>query len=107
MGKPKGTVGETKLKILAILSHNDHSKNPSYGYNIWKTLNEQYYCCLGEDGLRNVYHHLNDLKNQKLITNQQSQIVEDKPERRIYHLTEKALNLKEQFNRYLKPLKAI
>ena len=103
LGKPKGSVGETKLKILAILSHNNDSGNPSYGYNIWKTLNQQYYSCLGEDGLRNVYHHLHDLQDQKLITNHLSKL-EDTPERQLYRLTEKGMTLKEQFNRYLKPL---
>ena len=105
MGKPKGSIGETKLKILAILSHNDHTRTPSYGYNIWKILNEQYYDCLGENGLRNVYHHLHDLQSQKLIINHMRQSIEDTPERRLYQLTEKGMTLQKQFERYLKPLR--
>lgn len=102
MGKPRGSIGETKLKILAILSHNDACQSPSYGYSVWKTLNEQYLSCLGEDGLRNVYHHLQDLQDQNLITNYQNQTLPDKPERQLYHLTDKAQTLKTQYQKYQK-----
>ena len=105
MGKPKGTIGETKLKILAILSHNDTFGYPSYGYQIWKILNERYYCCLSEGGLRNVYHHLRDLHRQQLITSYSRQPVEGTPERRLYRLTEKGGTLKKHFERYRKALK--
>ena len=105
LGKPKGSVGETKLKILAILSHNKSTGDLCYGYNIWKILNERYCSCLGEYGLRNVYHHLHDLQNKKLITIHMSQAVKDTPERQLYHLTEKGMTLQLQFDRYLRPLK--
>jgi len=104
LGKPKNSIGETKLKILAILSHNEGSNLPSYGYTIWKTLNDHYYSCLGPDGLRNVYHHLDDLCDQQFISEVPSPLVESKPERQLYHLTEKALLLQVQYLQYQKPL---
>ena len=104
MGKPKGSIGETKLKILAILHHNEKWGIPSYGYGIWKTLRERCYSCLGSDGLRNVYHHLHDLKDKGLIINYTKQSTEGASERRLYSLTIKGVKLQRKFNGYLKAL---
>jgi DNA-binding PadR family transcriptional regulator len=104
MGKPKGSIGETKLKILAIINHNNHSGIPSYGYGLWKTLEKKYYCCLGKHGLRNVYHHLNDLQNIGLITKNQDQNLNGSTERHSYYLTKKSKEIQEKFKRYLEPL---
>jgi DNA-binding PadR family transcriptional regulator len=104
MGKPKGSIGETKLKILAILSYNDDSSSPSYGYGIWKTLNERYYSCLGPGRLRNVYHHLHDLEQRNYIASCSNSSPNDTSERRLYNITQEGMAFQEKFNKYLKAL---
>lgn len=104
MGKPKGSIGETKLKILAILHNNEASGISSYGYGIWTTITKRFYSCLGEDGLRNVYHHLEDLYDMGLIKRSALKTIKGAPKRRIYRLTKKGRRLREKFEKYLEPL---
>lgn len=101
MGKPRGSIGETKLKILAILHHNTVQGIASYGYGVWKTLTTRYYSCLGDDGLRNVYHHLDDLQQLGLVARGSHQPVKGVPPRRLYHLTEHGQRFQPKFDRYL------
>jgi DNA-binding PadR family transcriptional regulator len=101
MGKPKGSIGETKLKILAILHHNASGGIASYGYGVWKTMTTRYHTCLGDDGLRNIYHHLEDLRQRGLVTRGSHQPVKGVPPRRLYHLTEQGNRLRPKFDRYL------
>lgn len=105
MGKPRGSIGETKWKIMAIVCHDEALGYTSYGYGIWKKMKENYHSCLGEDGLRNVYHHLKDLYNLELIRKISIQSVEGAPERSLYGLTEKGRGLKDRFSIYLTVLK--
>ena len=61
MPKPRGTCGATKMKILAIIYNNEQYGKESYGYNIWRSLKDQFYIYMNDNDIRNVYHHLNDL----------------------------------------------
>ena len=61
MPKPKGTCGATKMKILAIMAYEADIGKMSYGYDIWQRLKDNFYTYMGDNDVRNVYHHLNDL----------------------------------------------
>ena len=104
MGKPRGSIGETKLKVMAILRYEEGAGITSYGYGIWKVMKERYHSCLSEDSLRNIYHHLEDLNNLGLIRKISIQSVEGSPKRRVYSLTEKGRDLQNKFARYLEVL---
>lgn len=105
MGKPRGSIGETKLKILAILCHNEALEISSYGYGIWSTLNRRLNSYFGEDGLRNAYHQLDDLCDLGLVKRGTIQTMNGASDRRIYHLTEKGRRLHERFEKYLASLR--
>jgi DNA-binding PadR family transcriptional regulator len=105
MGKPKGSIGETKLKIMAILQNNESTNTKSYGYGIWSTLNKKLFSYLSEDGLRNVYHHLKDLQNMDLIKKDATEIVKGAPKRHTYKLTTKGKKLQRKYEKYLTPLR--
>jgi len=101
VGKPRGSIGETKLKVMAILRHEEQAGITSYGYGIWKVMKERYHSCLSEDGLRNIYHHLEDLNDLGLIRKVSIHSVKGAPKRRLYSLTEKGRDLQNKFARYL------
>ena len=101
MPRPIGTLGETKMKILAIMHHQELQGTPSYGYNIWNLLKQKFYLYMNEGDLRNVYRHLKELSNLNLITRGSDQPVKGVPKRQPYSLTEKSRELKQRFNRYL------
>ena len=61
MVKPKGTIGSTKMKILAIVHHKGNTGDISYGYNIWQCLKNDFLVYLNDCDVRNVYHHLKEL----------------------------------------------
>ena len=67
MPKPSRTVGETKLKILAIICHNELHGIDSYGYNVWRNLKKRFHSYIDERDLRNVYRYLRDLDNAGLV----------------------------------------
>ena len=91
-------IGETKLKILAIIHHN----NIYHGYGIWTQLKDKFHCYLDGKSLRNVYHHLHDLKKLGLIKNNSSQNNINAPQNLQYELTDEGRSLKDKFNLYLK-----
>ena len=103
MGRPRGSIGDTKLKLLAILHYNEKTGEFSYGYGIWKMMNQRYNCCLGEDGLRNVYHHLENLHNLGLVVKNSNHLVEGAPERHLYGLTTKGRSLHREYEQYMIP----
>ncbi len=103
MGKPEGSIGETKLKILAILHNDEAIGTASYGYGVWETMNDKFYSSLGEDGLRNIYHHLRELHSLSLIEKGTVQAAEKAPERHTYRLTNKGRQLRNKYEKYLKP----
>jgi DNA-binding PadR family transcriptional regulator len=101
MPRPFGTIGETKLKILAIIHYNELQGNSSYGYNIWVFLKRNFFLYMDKEDLRNVYRHLKELNNLGLVERGEYQSVKDAPKRQPYSLTEKGRVLKQRFNRYL------
>jgi DNA-binding PadR family transcriptional regulator len=100
MPKPTGTIGTTKMKIMAVISHNLEHNHQSYGYNIWQSLKNNFYVYLKESDVRNVYHHLKDLCNLDLL----ERIETKHPETNItctYQLTDKATHIKNRYIPYL------
>lgn len=104
MPKPFGSIGQTKLKILAIIHHNELDDGASYGYNIWNALREKFHCYMDKGNLRNVYRHLEDLKKVGLIDIGKSQLMQGAPARKVYKLTEKGRGLEEKYSKYLEIL---
>ena len=104
--KTHGTIGETKLKILAIMFSDEHSGNCSYGYNIWTRLKTKFYSYLDESNLRNVYKHLKDLEIAGFIVGDVLQNSQNSPTRHTYMLTGKGRQLKNRFNIYLQILES-
>ena len=97
MPRPHRTIGETKLKILAII----HAYGPLHGYSIWTTLKERYHCYLDDTCLRNVYHHLRDLKKRGLVERTLSQPNAHAPVNHPYILTDRAIPFEEKYKKYL------
>ncbi len=104
MPRPLGTIGETKLKILAIIYYNEAKGTNSYGYNIWKTLKETFHLYLDEGYSRNVYRHLKDLNELGLVKNDANQTVQNAPKRQLYTLTNEGKKLRNKFDRYFQIL---
>jgi DNA-binding PadR family transcriptional regulator len=104
MPRPVGTIGETKLKILAIIYQNELRGITSYGYNIWTTLKKKFTCYIDDRNLRNVYRHLKDLNEVGLIEKGANQPAGNAPERRLYSLTDNGRQLKQKFSKYLEIL---
>jgi len=99
--KPKGTMGATKMKIMAVICYKSESGLVCYGYNIWQALKSHFHTYLNDGDVRNVYHHLKDLCKLGLIRRMD---VEDPGCSWIcqYHLTEKGRGLQTRYDRYLK-----
>ena len=97
MPRPHGSIGETKLKILAII----HNNGISHGYGIWTTLKMKYHYYLDDHCLRNVYHHLHDLKKLGLIERSLSHTNKNAPKNHPYLLTDRGEMLEEKFRKYL------
>ena len=104
MPRPFGTIGETKLKILAIIYQNELRGTASYGYNIWATLKKKFHCYIDDKNLRNVYRHLKDLDEVGLIKKGTSQPAENAPKRRLCSLTNNGRLLKQKFSKYMQIL---
>lgn len=97
MPRPHGSIGETKLKILAIL----HRDGASHGYGVWATLKETFHIYLEEQSRRNVYHHLADLTRLGLVERHGSPLNTNAPNNLPYRLTAKGRTLETRFRRYL------
>jgi len=104
MPRPTGTIGETKLKILAVICFNESRGTGTYGYDIWKVLKEGFHTYFDEGNLRNVYRHLKDLERLGLISRGPQQTVKGVPRRQPYSLTEKGRDIKPKFTRYVELL---
>lgn len=107
MPRPVGTIGETKLKILAIIYQNELRGNASYGYNIWIALKRKFHCYLDDKNLRNVYRHLKDLNDVGLVKKVAYELAEKAPKRQIYSLTNEGRRLKHKFSKYLQILEVV
>ncbi len=99
-------MGETKLKILAIIYYNELQGAASYGYKIWTHLKEEFRCYLDNGDLRNVYRHLKDLNKLGLVDRGPEQLAKGAPKRQPYSLTDKGRRLKQKFSKYLQMLEA-
>ena len=97
MPKPAGTLGSTKMKILALVCENNDCGKESYGYEIWKELKEHFYIFLSDNDIGNVYNHLNDLcKSNHLLRENES------PDGRCYYkMTDEGLALREKYSQYI------
>ncbi len=98
---PKRAIGDTKLKILAIIrSCQDNGKRP-HGYEIWKILQQAFHTYLEDKDLRNVYHHLDDLHELKLITKTADEKEGSLLPRQFYSLSDGGEQLQARYHRYL------
>jgi len=101
MPRPTGTIGETKLKILAIICVNESRGTTTYGYDIWKVLKEGFHVYFDEGNLRNVYRHLKDLEKAGLISRGPQQTIKGVPRRQPYSLTQKGREMEQKFAKYV------
>ena len=95
--RPPGSIGETKLKILAIIHHN----GVHHGYGIWTILKENFHLYLDEQSRRNVYHHLHDLNDLGLVESDSKQTNENSSTTHPYRLTNEGKKLEGKFRKYL------
>ncbi|MEM2885327.1 MAG: pyridoxal-phosphate dependent enzyme, partial [Thermoproteota archaeon] len=72
-------LGETKLRVLRILSRKE-----LYGYEIRKSLRDSYRVRIS---VPSVYQHLSELERSGLVQRTRSQSVSGKPERHYYAIT--------------------
>ena len=100
MPKPKGTMGATKMKIMAIICHNCEYGNESYGYNIWQSLKGVFHIYLNDCDVRNVYHHLKELCELDLAVRIEGEAA-DSNTRCLYRLTEKGTSMRDRYSPYL------
>lgn len=84
------------MKILAIISNNSENGQESYGYDIWKTMKDQFHIYLGDNDIGNVYHHLNDLCSLKYVSRD-----DEVDGRCFYNLTDEGLALKNRYEKYI------
>lgn len=97
MPKPQGTCGATKMKILAIICSNSDSGHESYGYDIWKTMKQQFHIYLNDNDIGNVYHHLNDLYSLNYVTREDVEA----EGRCFYKITEEGLAIRSKYEQYI------
>ncbi|RLI20730.1 hypothetical protein DRO54_05545 [Candidatus Bathyarchaeota archaeon] len=95
MPRKQGSIGQTKLMILAIIYHLEKHKEGPYGYAIWQILKKVFKSYLKPTDVRNIYHHLEDLVRMKYIEKKEIQTVKGVPDRQIYVLTEKGREITE------------
>jgi hypothetical protein len=101
--KPKGTCGSTKLKIMAIICLNCDSEDISYGYNIWQSLKGQFHIYLNDCDVRNVYHHLKELRAMEFLEKLEPD-ESNEDTRSLYMITEKGRGMHIKYEPYLKIL---
>ncbi len=106
MPRMSGSIGATKLKILAIIRYQELSEIVPYGYNIWQTMKNKFHLYLEKEDLRNIYRHLKELRELGYIDRRPSQFIRDAPERRPYLITDRGRMLEDRFAKYLDILRA-
>ncbi len=84
------------MKILAIISSNAENGQDSYGYDIWKTMKDQFHIYLEDGDIGNVYHHLNDLCALNYVSRG-----DEVDGRCFYNITEDGLSLKPKYGQYI------
>jgi len=86
------------MKILAVICYNGGCSKESYGYDIWRILQEQFHLYLEDNDIGNVYHHLTDMCEMEFIT----RLSPNNPEKRcFYSITEKGRLLQPKYQHYL------
>jgi len=100
MVKPKGTIGSTKMKIIAIIHFNCNNNMDTHGYTIWQTLKSSFHVYLDDNDVRNVYHHLKGLCNLGYLERREP-VVNVKC---CYDITEKGIQLVSRYEPYLRVL---
>lgn len=101
MPRPKGSIGATKMKIMAIMYHHCNHDQDCYGYGIWQCLQDHFRIYLKDCAIRNVYHHLEDLRDMGYI----KEIQGEDDNRTLYRITEKGRSIRDEFDIYLDILK--
>ena len=100
MPKPRGTIGATKMKIMAVVCYNGECGTGSYGYDIWRALKTYFHLYLRDSDIRNVYHHLKDLCALDMLAREE--VLEmGNTKRCFYNLTERGRSLKHRYEPYL------
>jgi len=89
MPRKQGSIGKTKLRMLAIIYHLEKKSRQPYGYAIWQLLKQVFKSYSKPTDIRNVYHHLQDLMKLRYIERKAVQPTKGAPNRHIYTLTEK------------------
>ena len=95
MPRKKGSIGKTKLMMLAIIYHLEKQKQRPYGYVIWQILKRVFKSYLKPTDIRNIYHHLQDLTKMEYLEKKEIETVKGFPDRQIYILTEKGRKITE------------
>lgn len=98
--KPKGTMGATKMKIMAIICYKCEHGREAYGYNIWQNLKELFYIYLNDCDVRNVYHHLKELCDLGLVARVGGE-EDDADNRCLYRLTKRGEGIRKRYTPYL------
>ena len=83
------------MKILAIICQNGDSGHESYGYDIWRTMKDQFHIYLNNNDIGNVYHHLNDLCSLNYVTR------DDDNGRCYYRITDEGLAIRSKYEQYI------
>ena len=99
--KPQGSCGSTKMKILAIIDQHSNSEREAYGYDIWKTMKDQFHIYLNDNDIGNVYHHLNDLCSLNYVCR-----AGDDGRCCYYKITEEGLAMRPKYEQYIAIMKA-
>ena len=99
MTKPRGTTGETKMKILAIVCHDCERGRHPYGYGIWQSLKGNFHIYLDVNDVRNVYHHLKELQSIGALVREEG--TESGSNKYVYRLTEAGMDLRHRFEPYM------
>jgi len=100
MVKPKGTIGSTKMKIMAVIHCNCSNNMDTHGYTIWQTLKNSFHVYLDDNDVRNVYHHLKGLSELGYLGRREP----DSTVKCCYDITEKGMQLALRYEPYLKVL---
>lgn len=89
------------MKILAIISNNSATGHESYGYDIWKTMKDQFHIYLDDNDIGNVYHHLNDLCSLNYVARDDNEV----EGRCFYKITDGGLAIKSKYEQYIAIMK--
>ncbi len=88
------------MKILAIISSNAENGQESYGYDIWKTMKDQFHLYLDDGDIGNVYHHLSDLCTLNYVERG-----DEVDGRCFYRITDEGMSLKTRYETYMDIMK--